>query len=66
MNKISRKLLCAVMALCLTAVCLMGITVPARAESVDTVPYTNYTYWETYGSKTPVATKAVFQAFDVT
>jgi hypothetical protein len=65
MKMISRNLLRGILALCMTVVCLTCIVVPARAESVDTVPYTNYTYWETYGSKTPVTTKAVFQAFDV-
>ena len=65
MKQIVKRLLSA--ALC--GVLLLGLfvstgSIKASAESVDDVPYTNYTYWENDGTKTPVATKAVFQAFD--
>jgi len=65
MKQIARRLLSGALSMIL----LLGVMVSVggievSAESVDEVPYTNYTYWENGSEKTPVATKAVFQAFD--
>ena len=65
MKQITRRLLSGA----LSVVLLLGVMVSfggieVSAESVDEVPYTNYTYWENGATKIPVATKAVFQAFD--
>ena len=65
MNQKIKRLLCSFLCVFL----LMGLfvsagTIQASAESVEDVPYTNYTYWENGGTKIPVATKAVYQAFD--
>ena len=35
-------------------------TLSVAAESIDDVPYTTYTYWEGYGNKTAVETKATY------
>lgn len=65
MNQIIKRLLCVFLCACLVLGLFVSFgTIPASAESVDDVPYTNYTYWENGGTKIPVATKAVFQAFD--
>ena len=65
MNQKIKRLLCSFLCVFL----LMGLfvsagSIQASAESVEDVPYTNYTYWENGGTKIPVATKAVYQAFD--
>ena len=65
MNQTTKRLLCSFLCvLLLMGLFVSGGSIPASAESVDDVPYTNYTYWENGGTKIPVATKAVFQAFD--
>lgn len=35
----------------------------SSAEGTKDVPYQSYTYWEGYSSKTPVATKSVYEAY---
>lgn len=65
MNQKIKRLLSGFLCLFLLAGLLASAgSVRASAESVEDVPYTNYTYWENGGTKIPVATKAVFQAFD--
>ena len=65
MNQRIKRLLCSFLCACL----ILGLfvsdgSIKVSAETVDDVPYTSYTYWENGGAKIPVATKAVFQAFD--
>ncbi len=38
-----------------------SISFGALGASLNNVPYKNYTYWDNYGSKTPVETKAVYE-----
>ena len=65
MNRSVKRILCSLLCVCLFAGLFVSLGgVRASAESVEDVPYTNYTYWENGGTKTPVATKAVYQAFD--
>ena len=60
-----KRLLCSLLFACMIVGLLASSgTVRADAETADDVPYSNYTYWENGGKKIPVATKAVFQAFD--
>lgn len=37
----------------------------AKAESIEDIPYTTYTYWEGYANKTPVKTKATHKTVGV-
>ena len=63
--KTMKRLLCSLLFACMIVGLLASSgTVRADAETADDVPYSNYTYWENGGKKIPVATKAVFQAFD--
>jgi len=53
-NKIISRLLIAIL---LPVIALCG-SFTVGAESIEDVPYTTYTYWEGYATKTPVKTKA--------
>ena len=65
MNQKFKRLLSGFMcAFVLVGLLVSAGSAKASAESVEDVPYTNYTYWENGGTKIPVATKAVYQAFD--
>ena len=65
MKTMKRLLSCFLLACLMVGLFASSGSVRADAETADDVPYSNYTYWENGGKKIPVATKAVFQAFDV-
>jgi len=56
-NKILRFL-----AALLALISVFCCTFTVCAESIEDVPFTTYTYWEGYASKTPVKTKATHKA----
>ena len=54
MNRSVKRSLCSLLCVCLFAGLFVSLGgVRASAESVEDVPYTNYTYWENGGTKTP-------------
>ena len=57
-NKKILRFLVALLVLTLTFSCIFTV----GAESIEDVPFTTYTYWEGYASKTPVKTKATHKA----
>ena len=42
----------------ITVVCVFLCGFSVSAETKDDVPYNTYTYWDAYGSKSPVKIKA--------
>lgn len=64
--KVIYKRLLSFFACTVLALSLFAVLAPtnASAATIEDVPYTNFTYWETETGKKAVATKAMFQAFD--
>lgn len=60
-NKIISKLLAAI----LLPIIIFGGSFCVKAESIEDIPYTTYTYWEGYANKTPVKTKATHKTAGV-
>lgn len=65
MKKLKKRLLRGALSLFLLVGCIVaGSPAANAAETVEDVPYTNYTYWETDTGRNAVPTKAAFQAYD--
>ncbi len=54
----SKKTISRLLSLILSAAFIFGGAITVKAESIEDIPYTTYTYWEGYANKTAVKTKA--------